>query len=531
MKKGFVLILLIIAGLFVSCDNNRSDEIQKPVNVIFFVVDGFSPMSWSIVRAVSAGMRGTTNLDRIPHTARYTTYSNDSWITDSAASMTAMISGHKTNNGVINQDSIAVHKKRDGIELLNLRNYAASKGMLTGIITTTEIYHATPAGCFASTNNRREYPDIARQLVENNYPPEIIIGGGRRYMLPESITDSETGEPGKRKDNRNLIMELQNKGYKYMQDTQSFNEWDPSMNKKVLGLFDYREMRFESDRKNDVLGEPALWEIVDKALSAIKNTPRGFFLMIESGLIDYAAHSNAADTLIYDCIAFDKTVGVILDFIEDNPNTLLLIASDHATATPAGIGIGTGADSVSTHKIPEIYRDDDSDGFPDKFDVEFPITVGWASNPISMKRKVGQSYSKGSHTADDCLAYGAGYGSEIVNGFLDNTDLYNILRFYLPDDKADGTFINLSKNAEFSRKAPPSTVVFTAELDSGVNYTLEILDMNGSNLFKESGISSNTDKFDIIWHPKNQQIELPGIFQYCFTVNEQVRNKHTFIVR
>ena len=422
MKK--IMTLALISLLFIGCGADKTESL----NVIFIVPDGLSSGMWSVVRAVSVGYKGRTNLDRLPHTAVFTTYAADSWITDSAASMTAMMTGKKTNNGVINQSGIAVYKKSPGAPLESLMEYAAAKGMAAGLVTTSVVYDATPAACYAHHYNRSDYSEIASQLVDGVFTPDIILGGGREYMRPNTYLDPETGDYCARDDGRDLAYEMQGAGYVHFESLAEFHEWNPKSQQKALGLFSFEEMRYELDRADDSLGEPPLWEMTAKALAALEDSPRGFFLMVEAARIDHAAHNNDGDRLLFDCIAFDKTVGVALKFLKRNPNTLVLIAADHGCGGATGIGVKVSDDSIAVLGKPGPYKDADYDGFPDKLEVQNPVVLGWSSTPASLNRKPGDSSYKGSHTSEDCIAYAAGSGTEMVEGTLDNTDLYRIMK-------------------------------------------------------------------------------------------------------
>ncbi len=417
---ALISLIVVLSGCFL--------QKAEPPGVIFIVPDGLSPGVWGTVRAVSAGYMNSTNLDRMPHTAVYSTYSANSWITDSAASMTAMMTGVKTDNGIIDQSADAVYKEGAGVQLESLMEYASKRGWATGIVSTTTVCHATPAACYADHYDRGQYEEIAAQLVDGEFTPDLILGGGRKYMRPKHYLDPEAGEFCTRSDGRDLVEELVSRGYEYFNSYSGFLEWNPAKQSKVLGLFEYKHMQYEFDRREDMLGEPPLWEMTEKALKALECAPQGFFLMVEAGRIDHAAHDNDDARLLYDCIAFDKTVGAAMKFLERRSNTLLLIAADHGCGGATGVGVKIKGDSIKVTGIPGPYRDDDGDGFPDNLDVENPLVLGWSSNPATLGFEPGSKSYYGSHTSEDCIAFAAGTGSEMVRGTMDNTDLYRIMK-------------------------------------------------------------------------------------------------------
>ncbi|NQS98712.1 MAG: alkaline phosphatase [candidate division Zixibacteria bacterium] len=531
LRRGWKLI--VISSVLLLCVIALwSTAGRKRVNVIFIVPDGMSPAVWASVRAVSVGYGGETNLDRMPHSALFTAYAADSWISESASAITAMMTGSKTKRGVLNQDSTAEYNKWSGENMETLMEYAFKCGMATGIVTNTEIYNATPAGCYAHTHNRKDYEDITRQLVDGSFKPDIVMGGGRKYMKPDTYSDPESGKPGLRKDSRDLVSEMISLGYKYVESRADFAEWNPRVERRALGLFEYENMDYEIERRWDELGEPGLWEMTEKALEALSQDADGFFLMVEGGRIDHAAHANDADRLLFECIALDKTVGVVLDFLKENPNTLVIVAADHGCGGAEGIAVELEKDVMTDFGFPGPYYDDDGDGFPDDLRVEKPVVIGWASSPEDFVNKRKKKMAKGHHTSGDLVVFSAGEGSNFVNGFMDNADIYNLMKFVLPaGEEKEGTMINLTGGVDINvEMRKEHTAVFNFKLDEGRRVRIEISDMDGDVWGEFETISDGkTDYF--VWDAKKAGAESPGIYKFRWFVDDEFRGRHTFIVR
>ena len=526
-RKYAGLILIFLSLLLIQCQVDS----HKPVNIIFIVPDGFSYGIWGAVRVVLVGMEGETNLDKMPHTARYTSYAVDNWISESASTMTAMMTGVKVNTGVLAEDHTAVFKKTPGNKVQTLMEYAHLCGMSTGIITTTEIYNATPAACYAHSHDRTDYLNIALQLVEGEFTPDIILGGGRKYMKSKSYLDPEAGKLGLREDYRDLTSELVSEGYIYLESENDFKKWNPNRQKKVIGLFAYENMALEILRKNDKMGEPALWEMTEKVLQALKDDKDGFFLMVEAGRIDHMGHHNEPEALLYECIAFDKTVGVALDFLKENPNTLVLIAADHGCGGAMGIGMQSGNNPVTAEGIPGPYTDNDNDGFPDSFEVDNKLVISWASDKNIFANENSKKLPKGQHTSEDLLLFAAGEGSRFVNGFLDNTDIYNIMKLMLPAEEGEKAVVSLDGEAIKSDiEVKSGEVVFTAVSIDNKKGRLDIYDMEGNLLKSIDGVLEN-GAFTFRWNPSRSRIEIPGLFKYRYYMGKEMIRAHTFIVR
>ncbi|MEZ4292111.1 MAG: alkaline phosphatase [Myxococcota bacterium] len=181
-------------------------------------------------RGQRRGESGEGNLlafETLPHVALSRTYNTDAQVSDSASTITAIVSGVKTQTGVLGVDERirrGDHTSVDAARVATILEEAEARGLATGVVTTTSVTHATPAGCYAHVPFRfwendsrisdaaREagFPDIARQLVELSAGDglEVALGGGRRHFKPGGEADPEDGrKPGARLDGRDLTRE------------------------------------------------------------------------------------------------------------------------------------------------------------------------------------------------------------------------------------------------------------------------------------------------------------------------------------
>ena len=197
---------------------------------------------------------------------------------------------------------------------------AEAAGYATGIVTTVTIQHATPAAFYSHRANRDWYQLIAGDMVDTGV--EVFFGGGREYMIPRGTTDISGGR-SRRTDNRNVIEEMKADGYTYVSDAAGLEKINPATTDRLLGLFAYDALQQEFDRQKHENGEPPLWELTAKALEILSKNPKGFFLMVEAGQIDWAAHANNNNYLIGDAIACDKTVGVASEFVKKHPKHIV----------------------------------------------------------------------------------------------------------------------------------------------------------------------------------------------------------------
>ena len=254
------------------------------------------------------------------------TYSATGLVTDSAAAASCWGIGERIENGVINVTP-------DGRKPVTLLQEMKAARKLTGLVTTATATHATPAGFVASLPARKLQPEIAQQYLERGV--DVILGGGWTHF------------------DNNLKNAYGKFGYKIVQnraDLLMVKERQP-----LLGLFAEKYIPFEIDRINTPelkAFTPTLNEMSQVALSQLSQGPEGFFLMIEGGRIDHAAHGNDAGAILLEQIAFDETIATVLKFIEKNPDTLLIITTDHGTG---GMQInGVGNDNFDTN-VPSYF--------------------------------------------------------------------------------------------------------------------------------------------------------------------------------
>jgi alkaline phosphatase len=282
-------------------------------NVVLFIGDGMGAEHVKAASWLAAGEPGRLTMDAMATSGRISTRSLDNPVTDSAASATAMASGVITNNGVIGLD--------EWLEPVpTILETAMAAGKSVGLVTTSQMTHATPAAFAAHVEHRRMVTEIAGQMLLAR--PDVMLGGGEDEFLPSQ----ETGcypEPGERKDGRNLLAEAVANGYLYVCDNKSFDAVDPDETPRLLGLF--------SDEGMTRPFSPSLAEMTGKAIEILSNNKRGFFLMVESAQIDWASHDNDAEQAISDTLGLDEAVAVAMEFAGQAGETLVIVTADHET--------------------------------------------------------------------------------------------------------------------------------------------------------------------------------------------------------
>lgn len=336
-------------------------------NVILFVGDGMGISSITgarIFEGQQKGIDGERNhlaFETLPFVALAKTYSANQQTPDSAPTMTAIVTGVKTNDGEISV-SQAVHRKETNNDLIQANRLttilekAEMHGLATGVISTARITHATPAATYAHTSDRdwesdKKVPfgsgvkDIAAQLIDNfgqggiGDGIEVVLGGGRANFLPKEVVDVEYPDiHGNRGDKRDLIREFQAKfNAQFVSDQAGFAAFNTESGQRLLGLFEPSHMHYEHDRpKKDKAGEPSLAQMTAKAIDVLNNNQKGYFLMVEAARIDHASHANNAYRTFTDTVALSDAVKQAMDKVDLN-ETLIIVTADHShTLTISG---------------------------------------------------------------------------------------------------------------------------------------------------------------------------------------------------
>ena len=337
-------------------------------NVILFVGDGMGIATVTAARILEGQNRGETgeenqlSFETLPHVAFSKTYNVDAQVSDSASTMTAMVSGVKTVTGVLGVDETVRrgdHSSVEAAQVLTILEEAETRGLATGVVSTATVTHATPAGCYShvpfrfweddsrmsSAAREASFPDIARQLVEFKGPNgrsdglEVALGGGRNHFKPRGEADPEDPKTaGRRVDGRDLTEEwLANReGAAYVWNRAQLDAIDLETTDHLLGLFEPSDMNWETDRPADEAGEPSLAEMTDIAIDILSKNDNGFFLMVEAGRIDHGHHAGNAQRALTDTIALSDAVRLALEKT-DPAETLIIVTADHShTLTISG---------------------------------------------------------------------------------------------------------------------------------------------------------------------------------------------------
>jgi len=310
----------------------------QPRNIVFLVADGMSLGVPSLAEPFSVMVRSRGThwhaLLRTPDVVRgfSETHALNTLVTDSSAAVSAWGTGSRVFNGALNV-------LPDGTHLTPIGSLTRQSGRRVGLVTTTRLTNATPAGFAAVQAHRGDEHLIAPQFLD---VVDVLLGGGRDKFAA-----------GHREDKRDLLGEFVGAGYTLWDHRRQVV--DGQRPPKVLGLFADAHLPYTIDQRNDAdLAErvPTLAEMTSAALRLLADDERGFLLQIEGGRVDHAAHGNDAGGILWDQLAFDDAIGVALEFARRRGDTLVIVTADHGCANPGLNGMGRGyKDSTSCFEL------------------------------------------------------------------------------------------------------------------------------------------------------------------------------------
>ena len=351
MRTFFFSINLLVSfnlSFSQSIKLEMSKKNKVPTNIILMIADG---AGLSQITASMYKNENNLNLEDFDVVGLQKTHSVNSLITDSAASGTAMACGVKTLNGAIGMDT-------ESKPYESILKICEKKGYNSGMIVTSSIVHATPASFYANVSSRAKYNEIAYQLSKSEV--DFFSGGGEKYFT-------------RRNDKRNLIYEM--KDWEFV---NSLDQFDSSTSKKVGYFISYEEpLSLIEGRK------PLLDIGLNSILKKLNSRNKPFFLLVEGSQVDWGGHDNDLEYLTSEYIEFDRAIGVALKFVDENPNTLLIVTADHETG-------GLGITSSKVEKLNSKVR-----------------------------------FSTKGHTASMVPVFSIGIGSKEFSGIYDNTEIFN----------------------------------------------------------------------------------------------------------
>lgn len=464
---------------FVTNAESIERNTRKAKNVILFVGDGMGISTITAARILEGQLHGAPgeenrlSFEEFPYVALSKTYSWDQQTSDSAPTMTAMVTGYKAREGMLSVNHLTARGECDPAVIVahslpTILEQAAAAGKATGVVSTARVTHATPAATYAHTPMRDweadsnkpancGVKDIAQQLIEVSpivkSSLKVVLGGGRTNFMPNTMIDPEYGSKGRRKDGRDLTAEwiiTRGAGAQYIWNKAGFDAADPAKTSYLLGLFENSHMQYESDRTTAIeeAGEPSLTEMTEKSIQMLKKSDKGFFLHVEGGRIDHAHHAANAKRALLEAVELAKAVKRATEMTSPE-DTLIIVTADHShTFTIAGYP-HRGNDILGlVSDVPDV---DGNTPVPAKDKLGLPYTTlsyangaGWRDAVSTGQKRPDLTavdttdenflqeatvpLASESHAGEDVAIYASGPMSYLVHGSMEQNWIYHVMR-------------------------------------------------------------------------------------------------------
>ena len=482
---------------FIQRSKQTFANVRPAKNVILFVGDGMGVSTVTAARILDGQIKGKTgeenslSFEAFPNLALSKTYSWDQQTSDSAPTMTAMVTGYKGREGQLSVNHTTVRGEcsaavTESNKLTTILEQAAAAGKATGVVSTARLTHATPAATYSHIAVRdwesdREirnfetasgFPansctvkDISAQLIDlapaARNSLKVAMGGGRTFFYPNSVKEPERGTAfGTRRDGRDLTAEwvsTRGVGAVYAWNKAQFDAADPATTTHLLGLFENSHMQYEADRltASGEKGEPSLTEMTEKSVNILKKNTSGFFLHVEAGRIDHAHHAGNARRALIDAIelskavkkAYDMTIGSNDPALKD---TLIIVTADHSHVfTIAGYPHRGNPILGKVSEVPEIDGDAPTLA-KDRLNLPY-TTLGYQNGPgwrgtlptnsavrpdltavdteaLGFLQEAAIPTGSETHAGEDVAIYAVGPRSHLVHGSMEQHWIYHVMK-------------------------------------------------------------------------------------------------------
>jgi alkaline phosphatase len=427
LSMKILFITLICSITFVQPVRSQTNDEQKKGNVIFIHPDGTSLAVWNAVRMLYAGPDNKLNWDNLPNIGIYLGHQTNSLTATSNGGGTIHAYGVKVGVAAYGMDdNHQIPTARSGKKMSIIKE-AMESGIKTGLINSGSIIEPGTGAFVASVSARKEDQEIAKQTALSGV--DIIMYGGEEWLLPIGTKGFYCKE-GKRTDGLNLIDEVKKLGYTIIYTREQLKNIDANIN-KLFGIFaeghtfndKTEEDQIKLNLENYKPETPTLAEMTEAAIKILSKNNQQFILIVEEEGTDNFGNKNNAKGMLEALKRADDAFGVALNYINSNPNTLLITCSD---SEAGGMEVVSYTEDYFPFDkpLPKTAPNgapydgiNGSESFPfrsapDKFGRTFPFVISWST------------------TDDVCgsvLVRAAGLNSEYVKGSVDNTDIYKFM--------------------------------------------------------------------------------------------------------
>ena len=393
LALAILLVFIGIGVLYV-----RFWVVQRPYGIIVFVSDGLVTRHITAARLYENGAGNRLEMERLlPHSALVRNDPQQFAVPDAASAASALATGQKARHHTVGVD----HR---GTSITSILELARKEGRAVGLVTNGSLTGASPAAFYAHTANAEDGQALAAQLIA---APQfkVLLGGGSEDFLPE-------GKAGRRKDGKDFLGANKAAGWDVMRARAELESASPYREGTLLGIFAEGVMDFSKKRELTAV-QPSLSDLVRRAIECLETNRHGYVLIVDEALISQACVLNEGEHLMRETLELDRAIGTAVKY-----------------AGEKSLIVAVGRTSIGGFAL---------SGYPMRQDKGLALLgptpegnpyITWATGPKGAKpnEPVAREAHGGVNIAEDVLALGAGLGADRLRGFLDSTDIFQILR-------------------------------------------------------------------------------------------------------
>ncbi len=393
--------------------------IRKPFGIVLFIGEGLAPGRLAPTRTYAGGAATRLSLDSMPHVALLKNYSKDFAAPDQAAAATAIATGVKVTNR-----AIAINA--EGKSITTIIELARKYGRATGLVTDAKLTDPTSAAFYAHSADPNDVERIAAEFVDGG-KIDIAMGGGMAQFLP-------TTKGGERQDGRDLLLELRGNGFDIIRTRAELEAVPAWRRPKLFGAFSNVELAF-ANQVEERSQQPSLSDMVRRAIELLQYNTGGYLLVIDAGLMRKAAQENKGERTFGQTVELDRAVAVARNYA--GPKSTIIVCGDAAigglnlNGFPFSKDSGIALLGFNSAGEPWITWATGPNGTRSYGAAKIPGTLNGnrGEQPEAEQREPASFYTKSAlGTVDDVVAFGSGPGTEALQGVIDSTIVFKILR-------------------------------------------------------------------------------------------------------
>ena len=405
LRNNLLALAILFGFLGIGVLYVRFWVVQRPYGIIIFVSDGLVTRHLTAARLFGDGAGYRLEMERVlpngervfPNSALVRNDSLQFAVPDAASAASALATGQKSRHHTAGVDE-------RGASIASILELARKEGRAVGLVTNGSLTAASPAAFYAHTRNAEDSQALAPMLLA---APrfQVLLGGGSEDFLPE-------GKGGRRKDGKDLLAGLNAPRWEVIRARADLEGASPYREGTLLGIFAEGALDFSKKRELTV-AQPSLADLVRRAIECLETNRHGYVLVVDEALISQACVLNDGEHLMRETLELDHAIGTAVKYAGEKSLILAVGRTSIGGFAFSGYPLRQDKGLALLGPTPE--------GNP---------YITWATGPKTGKpnEPVARDAVGGVNTAEDVIALGAGLGAERVRGFLDNTDIFQILR-------------------------------------------------------------------------------------------------------